>query len=298
MMQNKLCLGTAQLGMCYGIKNELKRQPSQKESYAILEKAIAGGIDTIDTASAYGEAEELLGSFGIGNYKVVVISKVQFSEKERIIKPPKTWIREKVYRSLSCLKISRLEGLLLHTAADFYDQNLMEELLRLKEEKLVKYIGVSIYTEKDAIAVIKSRQMDLIQIPYNVLDQRLEKNTFFKIARKNNVRVFARSAFLQGLLLFHPDNIPIHLKRAEQYVREFERIAYKHGFSKKEAAFLFNYSHPEIDKVVFGVDTLKQLEENLKILEKLDNFDACRKELIQFFRNRNIEEEILLPNLW
>ena len=63
----ELCLGTVQLGQKYGINNQIGRQPTHEEAFGIIQAAIDSGIEYIDTASVYGEAEELLGRLGIGN---------------------------------------------------------------------------------------------------------------------------------------------------------------------------------------------------------------------------------------
>ena len=59
-MLNKLCLGTVQLGLKYGINNQIGRQPTNKEAFSILKAAIDYGIEYFDTSSSYGDAENLL----------------------------------------------------------------------------------------------------------------------------------------------------------------------------------------------------------------------------------------------
>ena len=49
----KLCLGTVQFGMKYGINNQIGRQPTWEESFEMLDYALDNGIDTIDTACAW-----------------------------------------------------------------------------------------------------------------------------------------------------------------------------------------------------------------------------------------------------
>ena len=59
----KLCLGTVQFGMNYGVNNQIGRQPTWQESFEMLDYALENGIDTIDTARAYGDAEIVLGEY-------------------------------------------------------------------------------------------------------------------------------------------------------------------------------------------------------------------------------------------
>ena len=57
----KLCLGTVQFGMPYGLNG--KRPPSMADSIAMLNYAVDNGIAAIDTAQAYGNAEDVVGAF-------------------------------------------------------------------------------------------------------------------------------------------------------------------------------------------------------------------------------------------
>lgn len=62
MNKSRLVLGTAQLGMKYGIANT-SGAPAKDEAFAILDAALEGGINTFDTAAAYGESEGVLGAW-------------------------------------------------------------------------------------------------------------------------------------------------------------------------------------------------------------------------------------------
>lgn len=298
MNGNRLCLGTAQIGMQYGIKNVLKRQPTQAESFTILKTAIDYGIDTFDTAGAYGNAEEILGAFGIRQFGAKVISKLYFTEEERECKKFEDLVERKICISLERMKLFRMYGCLLHTAADLYNKKIMERLYDCKRKGLIEYIGVSIYEVKDALAAVQNQMIDIIQIPYNILDQRLEETEFFKLAKEHHIQVFARSVFLQGLLLMQPKKIPSYLKEVVPYVQRFTSIAEYYGFQRKEAAILFSYCHPYIHKVIFGVETKEQLEENLQIIKKAERFMDCYEKISKYFRNKKISQGIISPNLW
>ena len=57
----ELCLGTAQLGMKYGIANSSKI-PDQKHVNRIISQSLLSGIRYFDTAQTYGESELVLGN--------------------------------------------------------------------------------------------------------------------------------------------------------------------------------------------------------------------------------------------
>ena len=290
-MRNRICLGTVQLGQHYGINNALGRQPNLQESFGLLERAINLGVNFFDTASAYGNAENILGSFGVNQFPVKIISKLKpgLSSDSNIV-------LQEIQTSLENLKLNSLEGYLFHDAKDFYKPELLRGLKLAKEKGLTKNIGVSIYEPEDALKVVQDRDINFIQIPYNVFDRRLDETNFFELAEKNNVTVFARSSFLQGLLLMTRENIPPHLKDAWSYIEQFQNISHKHGFTPSEAALLFAYCHKKIDYVLFGVDTVKQLESNLEVLNKANRFATCYEELSGKFKN--VDRKIIVPSLW
>ena len=290
-MCNRICMGTVQLGQHYGINNALGRKPNLQESFNLLEKAINSGVNFFDTASAYGDAEIILGKFGINRFPVKIISKLRPK-----LPADSNIVLTEIKSSLDRLKLNSLEGYLFHNVEDFYIEEKLRGLKLAKEIGLTKNIGVSIYEPADALNVIQDKDIDFIQIPYNVLDQRLDETNFFELAEKNNVTIFARSAFLQGLLLMTRENIPPNLKDAWIYIEKFQNIARKYNFTPSEAALLFAYCHKKIDYVLFGVETIQQLEDNLQILDKADKFKNCHEELSGNFKN--ISRKIIVPSLW
>lgn len=288
-----MCLGTVQLGMKYGVKNELGRQPTEEESFAVLRAAKKGGIDFLDTASVYGEAETLLGHFGVKQAGFHVISKLRpWDHQEN----DKGAVVSEIEVSLRRLKMQNLYGYMLHRAEDMNCEVVVQGMVTAKKEGLVKHIGVSVYEPEEALRVVQSGIWDMIQIPYNVLDQRLDETDFFELAKKNHVKVFARSAFLQGLLLMAPEQLPPHLQKARPYIEKFRQIVAKNHYVAEEGAMLYSYCHPGIDYVVFGVDTEAQLIKNLEICEKAEICNSCWKELHGAFVN--VPREIVVPSLW
>ncbi len=290
---SKLCLGTVQLGMKYGVKNELGRQPTEEESFAVLRAAKKGGIDFLDTASVYGDAETLLGHFGVKQAGFHVISKLrpwdyQENDQEAVVL--------EIESSLRRLKMQNLYGYMLHRAEDMNCEAVVQGMVTAKKEGLVKHIGVSVYEPEEALRVVQSGIWDMIQIPYNVLDQRLDGTDFFILAKENHVKVFARSAFLQGLLLMEPEHLPPHLQKASPYIEKFRQIVEGNHYAPEEGAMLYSYCHPEVDYVVFGVDTEEQLIRNIEICNKAKAFGDCWNELRGAFID--VPREIVVPSLW
>ncbi|NQT66476.1 MAG: aldo/keto reductase [Actinobacteria bacterium] len=124
-------------------------------------------------------------------------------------------------------------------------------------------MGVSIYELEDAINVVNSGLVDYIQVPYSILDQRINSTDFFEQAQKNNVTVFTRSAFLQGLIMMEDGDIPDHLSYARNYLKMYNDIINEYGISRLEGAIHFVYDNNNIDYLVFGVDNKEQLIEDI-----------------------------------
>ena len=292
MSKARLCLGTVQLGMKYGVNNAIGRQPTEEESFALLKAALNANINTFDTASVYGNAEDVLGLF---HQKMP--SNVRFISK---LKPDcadnSIAVLEEIQSSLQRLQVKQLAGYLLHRAIDIKREGIMDGLAEAKTRHLTEKIGVSIYEPEEAMLAVEDSRIDCIQIPYNVLDKRLDKAGFFELAKSNHKEIYARSALLQGLLLMEPQKAEQRVNGSGKFIAEFQQIAKGFSFTPVEAAFLYCVNHPGIDYVVFGVDTVEQLAANINIYNKLDGFEICFNELNKHFEQ--VPKKIIMPNLW
>lgn len=284
MANSRLVLGTVQLGMDYGVNNT-HGAPARKEAFAILDQAFAGGIDLFDTAPAYGSAENILGEWVVSRglqQKVRVVTKMSSGSS--------------IEASLGRLHLSRLDGYLLHTARDLYDEGAVASLRAAKEAGLTAHVGVSVYNADDALRAIEVG-MDYVQVPYNALDQRLDHTDFFTRAKEAGVIVFARSPFLQGLLLMKPDALPPHLSHARPYLERFVDIAQRHHLSQLEATLVFSLEHCRADKIVFGAETRMQLVQILDTANRAKTLSGkWISEMEEAFRE--IGNNIVDPSVW
>ncbi len=298
MNNHKLCLGTAQFGLNYGVANK-NGKPSLEKAFEMLDFAFERGIRFFDTAQAYGNAEEVLGEYlsirtHLTGYHIIskLVPKAFDDDSECVFKD----IEEAVVSSLKKLKIKALDGFLFHTPEYIYREDLVEQMIRVREKGLVKNIGVSIYETKHALDAAQMDWVDYIQIPYSVFDQRLSHSDFFDLTSKNNKKVFARSAFLQGLTLMAVSDIPEGLEKAKGYVRELDDLCKRYGFSRLEVSELFSLTDERIDFFVFGGDSVRQLKEVVEVSEFEDLSDSLKRDLRERFAG--IERDIILPNLW
>ncbi len=295
---NKLVLGTVQLGMKYGLNNT-HGQPTIDEAFSILDAALASGIDTFDTAFAYGMAEDVLGAWIKERKmrdKIRVISKMRphalndYPDGTTAVDVVMTELK----KSLKRLNVESLDGYMFHSPHYIYLKHMVEGMQKAKKEGLVKNIGVSIYDEGEALQAVELG-VDYVQVPYNAFDQRLDRTEFFDIAKKNKVKVFARSPFLQGLLLMRPDQLPEHLASLAPLLEKFIDIAKRHNLTQTEASLHFVNSACHAEHIVFGVETLAQLTEDISI--KTVQFNSSFvAEIQKTFGNLN--RGAINPSLW
>ena len=184
---SKLCIGTVQFGMKYGVNNAIGRKPSRQESFEMLDYALTHGIDTIDTARAYGDAELLLGEYFRNRQSlnhIKIISKLRPNVIEKGEKDIAGVMRREIEESLDRMSITSLDGYLLHTPEYIYNAKIQDALCSLKEQNYVKNIGVSIYNIEDGYAAIKTGIVNYMQLPYSILDQRGIKTGMIQEAKK------------------------------------------------------------------------------------------------------------------
>ena len=251
----KLALGTVQFGIDYGVANT-KGQVQIEEVHAILNYAQKNGVNTLDTASSYGNSEEVLGKFVVNDFKIIT--------KTTSIKKGVNEVVRNFHQSLKNLKQQKVCGLLIHDINEIEHKRfdaLFIELARLKQQGLVKKIGASVYNSQQIDYLLDNFSIDLIQLPINILDQRLISNDSLIKLKKHNVEIHARSAFLQGLLLMSTDTIPSWFNPIKDTLKLFHKEAKKQNLTKLQLALGFVQSLTEIDKVVVGVDSLQQLRE-------------------------------------
>jgi len=287
--RNKVALGTVQFGLDYGINNA-RGKVSSSEVADILKGARKGGIDLLDTAGAYGDAEKVLGStLGNSRRDFKVVSKI----------PPRATTPEDVtlavQASLSDLGVDRLYGVLVHDISAFMkDERNWQALLSLQAAGTVEKVGVSAYYPQDLQELIsRGLAPQLVQMPYNVFDRRFD--SLLPTLRDMNIEIHTRSIFLQGLFFMEPDRLGPHFRPVEAKIRRLQSMAKSTGIPLSSILLSFGLSDSRIDRVVVGVDSLANLQENLAAFDHLERCDGLTAELRQFEEK---DEDILLPFKW
>jgi aryl-alcohol dehydrogenase-like predicted oxidoreductase len=269
----KLALGTVQFGLDYGISNPMGKTPLN-EVERIMSGARGKGLNTLDTAVAYGDSETVLGCIGVRDWSVV--SKVPPFEKSGMC--GKEWVLHHFRKSLERLRIKRLHGLLLHNASDLLGEEgcqIAAGLCQAKAEGLVGKVGYSIYSPLLLKELVQVMPPDLIQAPLNVFDQRLVTSGWLNKLTEMGVEVHTRSVFLQGLLLMTPETRPQAFNKWNDLWNRWDTAVGNQSGQALALCLGFVKWHSEISRVVLGVESLKQLEQLVEMWDRAAPFDAA-----------------------
>ncbi|MBQ3656249.1 MAG: aldo/keto reductase [Bacteroidales bacterium] len=271
-MKNKIVLGTVQFGLQYGVNSA--GRPNQEIVKNILSEAAKGGISALDTSSAYGNSEEILGDSIANPNPFKIVSKYPKGELSVV---------ESFNGSLKRLKTDKLYGYLLHHF-EVYKNNpkVWDEFVALKESGKTKKIGFSLYTPDELEFILENNTpFDLIQIPFNLFDKKFLP--YMKKLHDAGVEIHVRSTFLQGLFFKDRNSLPKKLKPMGNYLIQLDEFSMKSGLSIAEIALNYNIQNPYIDGVLIGVDNVSQLKMNLASVKDIPidvDIDVKEKELL------------------
>lgn len=288
MVCNKLILGTVQFGLSYGINNS-KGKVSLNDSLKILGYAYDNGIRTLDSAEAYGNAHEVIGIFHNKNPTKIfnIITKLPKLINYDII--------DKVNGYLKDLKVNHLETLMFHSF-DSYQNNInnFDVLKDLKSSNKIKSLGVSIYTNYEIEKVILNKDIDIIQLPFNLFDNANLRGDILQKAKIKGKIIHTRSSLLQGLFFKDENDSNKIVQKLKNELTLLSSISKRDKTSISELALSYCVQQETIDNVLIGVDSVNQL---------IDNLDAVnykiKQKTIDSINSINIGNlDLLNPSLW
>jgi aryl-alcohol dehydrogenase-like predicted oxidoreductase len=262
----KLGLGTAQFGMDYGITNADGRVPAH-EVDAILQLAAAHDMEVVDTAPAYGDSESVLGARLLRGHRFKLMTKTLPLRMRGRTESVAAFVRSAFMRSLERLRQPAVYGLLVHDAEDLRGpeaEDLIGILFSLRNERLVGKIGASVYSGEQIDAALALDVADIVQLPLNVLDQRLLASGHLSKLKEHGAEIHARSLFLQGLLLAPPAAVPEHLAGARAPLERFTSWTASEHMTPAAAALAFAEQLDLVDHAIVGAISTAQLDELLR----------------------------------
>ena len=281
----KIALGTANFGIKYGTINndKLKKKDIKK-----IEKSIKNlNVKFIDTASDYRNSEKIIGNSGLRRLKI--ISKIKIPKKTKKIE---NYINKRILNSLKQLKVKTIFGLLIHNTDDLFNNETNEILLSLKKfkkKKIIKNIGISIYSPDELDKIWKFWKPDIVQVPFNVFDQRINESGWLNRLSKNKTKIFVRSCFLQGLLVNNFSSSKFSRNSNNLFLR-FHRWCYENNITRLKACLDFVRQFDKIDSAVIGFDNYEQFENVLEIM------NSKKYKIPKVFSSNNLK--LIDPRKW
>lgn len=294
----KLCLGTVQFGMDYGVFNSPRKEPE----YCIncLDYATQNGIDAIDTATAYGDAERIVGEFL--SRKTINRDKLFISTKHlpNILDDYKkddyvNVIRENLQKSLTTLNTDYVDAYYFHSSRYAFQPELLEAISVMQKEGLAKKVGVSVYYPDEAMACFSNSNINCIQAPYSIFDHRMKEAGVFKTGSESGFDIDVRTVFVKGLIRLKDDEIPKHLIKAKPILANLDKVCEETGYSRIELAMGYVKREKTINHLVFGIRSLEQLKEDISSFGKNipeNLFDEIDDQFA------GISADLVIPSLW
>ncbi|QIH39488.1 aldo/keto reductase [Flavobacterium sp. Sr18] len=286
---SKLILGTVQMGLDYGVNNN-SGKITFENSCLILSKAFEVGIDTLDTAEAYGNAHKVIGDFHKLNpeIKFDVITKI----------PHKVVVEEieqKIRMYSTDLNVDCLEVLMFHSFDSYENSNqIISVLNNLKRQGLIKHIGVSVYTNSQIETLLLDDNVTVVQMPFNLLDnESIRGELMHKLKEKGKI-IHTRSTFLQGLFFKERKDTSEIFQKLSKELIAIKTIAEEKKASISNLALSYCLTQEKIDQVLIGVDSVSQLLENVNALDYKMDQDTIQK--INTIQVSNTD--LLNPSLW
>lgn len=264
-MSSKIIIGSANFGIDYGIKNTVGKV-NDDELYQIVKTMQVSGIDSFDSAIDYVDSHKVLGKLKVKDFKVDTKLPSLLPAEKDIDK----WVNDQILQSLKDLSIENLNSVYFHNSMQLLDKDFakkaIESIKRIKKKGLINQIGISIYDPMILEQLPIISEFDVIQAPLNIFDRRIIDSGWLERLYKENIKIIARSVFLQGLLLMEKRERPEYFSKWNElliYDEWLEDI----NVSRVEACMQFIFSIPQIEGVIIGIDNANHLKEILDYLK-------------------------------
>ena len=270
---SEVSLGTAEIGLDYGFKGSPQySRPAIRDSIRLIHRCVDRGINWLDTARAYGDSEEIIGqALKDLSPRPRISSKVIFDSPVGDMDP--ATLRDQVFNSiessLRALQADAIDLLYIHNATEklLGQTAIRDSLEEARSQGKIRLAGATCYGEEDALAVLKDPLFQVLQVPFNLLNQKMRQRVFPEAARKG-VGVFVRSAFLRGVLTPQIEFLPERLAPLREQAVRILQVLGPEVDGLAEAAVRFCLSLPEISSVLMGLKTESELESNVSGLSR------------------------------
>ena len=294
-----LSLGTVQLGLNYGVNNQ-QGKPDETTAFSILDCAVENGINTLDTAAAYGDSEEIIGRW-LKHIELekqpLIVTKVHNLDHSSL-DALREDLKNKVKTAQERLGLTQLPLLMLHHFEDYLcnKENVKLVFQELKESGDIRFSGTSAYAYHD-YGEIADTGFDAVQIPANIFDWTQIENGGMKKLEDSGMMIFVRSVYLQGLIFQNPENLDPRMEFCHETLVKFRALCDKYKMSPATLALSYALSLPGGTSLVLGSETVSQVQQNVELMSHLPQLsDEQMQEIRENFLQT--DERILDPSKW
>lgn len=290
-----LTLGTAQIGMPYGVANG-SAWPDEAGSLEILDAAWSQGVTALDTAESYGDAEARIGRwFAEVGHKPLIVSKFPRLPAGGAADVAAS-LEASLARSHQALGGWGPHFYLAHHAPDIFRPGAADTLRRLVDDGALRAFGVSVYSPQEAEAALEVPGLSALQAPLSVFDWRLARSGLLDRCRDGGVAVFARSVYLQGLLFLDPSDLPDHLAPARRILSRMRVLAAETGRSLESLALVPVRDLPGVASIVFGAANAEQVAATVTALDALPLPAKALQEIVTLAAD--LPSHVIDPRQW
>jgi len=164
----------------------------------------------------------------------------------------------------------------------------------MKSQKKVEKLGFSLYYPEEAEYIIRENvEFDMVQVPFSIFDQRF--SGIFEVLRERNVEIHVRSVFLQGLVFKNALTMHGIFDNFRDKLSSLHSISQDINVSISALCLNFAVLNEYIDKVIIGIDSLSNLQENINALKYQDRVGDVYNSLLNL---KEDNEKIILPCNW
>tara|TARA_B100000965_G_C19574232_1_gene750565 strand:+ start:410 stop:1300 length:891 start_codon:yes stop_codon:yes gene_type:complete len=293
----KICLGSAQFGLDYGITNSNGKVPEQNVK-DLINIALSNGINLIDTASCYGSAEKVLGISLPKNDKFKISTKLPPQLSDYFVKSDIEKWENTLLMSCKNIRKKSLDSFLIHNTNDLKkpgSKYLVDWLINIKERGLVKRLGVSIYEANDLFDIPRDL-LDLVQLPLSIYDQRLIKDGTIENLNNQGIAIHARSLYLQGLILLPTSKWPPWVKKSSLIQqKKLEELAKTKCCELIDLAIGFAKTQGSLEAIIVGICNKYQLYNLLNAWGKQNPWLENQKEWEDWSSD---DKDLIDPRKW
>jgi len=279
-------------------------------SLEAVHRALDLGVTFFDTADAYGNghSERILGKALAGERGRVVLATKGgwwYSKESAHSDFSPNYLHRALDRSLDRLQTDYVDLYQIHDPDEdaLRSGEIFEVMAQMKTVGKIRYSGVSVDTVEEGLRCIDTGSVDVLQVYYNILDQRPDQE-LFEAATASGVGLVAKTPLGRGLLTgkyrreskFHKEDFRFAWQKEGKLERLLDRIETIKGLmgdrseTLAQTALRFILGSAAISSAIPGAKTPEQVEANVKASRLGPLEDRELRALKSYFRNHATEE--------